>query len=238
MLTELSIRNLAVIEQVHLRFKSGFHVLTGETGAGKSIIIDALSLLIGGRGSAELVRFGGEKAEIEGMFELTCDHPVWHILQTLGIDADFEEHLLIRREITASGKSSSRINGQLVNLSMLREAGDFLINIHGQHEHQSLLKVDQHIHSLDLFGDSDIHKSKQTYQAVYDTFISLKKELKDLEETSKQGLQMLDLYRFQIEEISSAELKMGEDESLLEEKRMLSNAEKSYIKMLRKLTNG
>jgi DNA repair protein RecN (Recombination protein N) len=228
MLTELSIRNLAVIEQVHLRFKSGFHVLTGETGAGKSIIIDALSLLIGGRGSAELVRYGCDKAEIEGMFELATDHPVWGILHNLGIDADSAEHLLIRREITAAGKSSSRINGQLVNLSMLREAGDFLVNIHGQHEHQSLLKVEQHIHSLDLFGDADIRKSKQAYQASYDTYMKLKKDLRDLEETSKQALQMLDLYRFQIDEISSAELKIGEDEVLAEEKSMLTNAEKLY----------
>jgi DNA repair protein RecN (Recombination protein N) len=228
MLTELSIRNLAVIEQVHLRFKSGFHVLTGETGAGKSIIIDALSLLIGGRGSAELVRYGCEKAEIEGLFELAADHPVWETLQSLGIGSDPAEHLLIRREITASGKSSSRINGQLVNLSMLRETGDFLVNIHGQHEHQSLLKVDEHIHSLDLFGDADIQKSKQTYQASYDTYIKLQKELRDLQETSKQALQMLDLYRFQIEELSSAELKVGEDEVLTDEKRMLANAEKLY----------
>lgn len=228
MLTELSIRNLAVIEHVHIRFKAGFHVLTGETGAGKSIIIDALTLIVGGRGSSELVRYGADKAEIEAMFELPSSHPVWHTLTELGISADASEHLLIRREITATGKSSSRINGQLVNLTMLRKTGEWLVNIHGQHEHQSLLNVDEHIHSLDLFGDSEVEAAKKNYQASYDQYIKLQKELRELQETSKQALQMLDLYRFQIDEISTAKLKMGEDETLIEEKRKLANAEKLF----------
>ncbi|MEW9699120.1 DNA repair protein RecN [Paenibacillus sp. SI8] len=228
MLTELSIRNLAVIEHVHIRFKSGFHVLTGETGAGKSIIIDALTLIVGGRGSSDLVRYGADKAEIEAMFELPPAHPVWATLTNLGIQADASEHLLIRREITASGKSSSRINGQLVNLTMLRETGEWLVNIHGQHEHQSLLDVEEHIHSLDLFAEAEIRSAKKIYQASYDEYMKLQKDLKELQETSKQSLQMLDLYRFQIDELSAAKLKIGEDESLLEEKRKLANAEKLY----------
>jgi DNA repair protein RecN (Recombination protein N) len=226
MLKELSIRNLAVIEQLHIEFKSGFHVLTGETGAGKSIIIDALTLIIGGRGSSELVRYGCDKAEIEAMFDLPEDHPVWKILQSLGIEADADEHLIIRREITAAGKSSSRINGQLVNLSMLRHTGEYLVNIHGQHEHQSLLKVDEHMHWLDMFGESEISGSKKAYQASYDAYMKLQKELRELQETSKQALQMLDLYRFQIEEISAAKLKESEDEALADEKRKLSHAER------------
>ncbi|MFC5447973.1 DNA repair protein RecN [Paenibacillus aestuarii] len=228
MLTELSIRNLAVIEHVHIRFKSGFHVLTGETGAGKSIIIDALTLIVGGRGSSDLVRYGADKAEIEAMFDLPPSHPVWHTLSNLGIEADPSEHLLIRREITASGKSSSRINGQLVNLTMLKETGEWLVNIHGQHEHQSLLDVEEHIHSLDQFAEAEIRAAKQTYQASYDAYIRLQKELRELQETSKQALQMLDLYRFQIDELTAAKLKVGEDEALIEEKRKLANAEKLY----------
>lgn len=228
MLTELSIRNLAVIEHVHIRFKAGFHVLTGETGAGKSIIIDALTLIVGGRGSSELVRYGADKAEIEAMFELPSSHPVWHTLTELGISADASEHLLIRREITASGKSSSRINGQLVNLTMLRKTGEWLVNIHGQHEHQSLLNVDEHIDYLDLFGDSEVEAAKKNYQASYDQYMKLQKELREIQETSKQALQMLDLYRFQIDEISAAKLKLGEDETLIEEKRKLANAEKLF----------
>lgn len=228
MLTELSIRNLAVIEQVRIQCKSGFHVLTGETGAGKSIIIDALSLIAGGRGSSELVRYGAERAEIEASFEVAADHPVWNVLGSLGIDASASEGLIIRREITASGKSSARINGQIVNLSMLRGVGEWLVNIHGQHEHQSLLNVEQHLHWLDSFGDEQVQTAKQAYQASYDRYVAIRKELMELKEHSMQALQMADLYRFQVEEISAAKLKEGEDEILLEERSKLANAEKLF----------
>ncbi|MDQ1909514.1 DNA repair protein RecN [Paenibacillus sp. GD4] len=228
MLLEMTIRNLAVIEEVHLHCKQGFHVLTGETGAGKSIIIDALSLIAGGRSSSDLVRYGNDKATIEALFQLDGKHPVREVLRRMGIEAAPEEHLIIRREITAQGKSTSRINGQLVNLSMLKEVGEYLVNIHGQHEHQSLFKVEEHIRWLDAFGESQIRPKKQAYQLIYDEYMQIRKELKDLQETSQQSLQMMDLYRFQMEEISSAKLKPGEDEALLEERKKLSNAEKLY----------
>jgi len=228
MLKELLIRNLAVIESVHLEFGEGFHVLTGETGAGKSIIIDALSLIAGSRGSADLVRHGCEKAEMEALFELEADHPVWTSLQKLGIGADAEEPLIIRREISAQGKSHARINGQLVNLTMLREIGQWLVNIHGQHEHGSLLKAEEHIRWLDLYGDAEIGPVKEQYEALYRDYRLVRKQLEQLKETSQQALQMQDLYRFQVEEIAAAGLKIGEDEWLSEEKRKLSNAEKLY----------
>lgn len=228
MLTALSIRNLAVIESVQLTFRQGFHVLTGETGAGKSIIIDALSLIAGGRGSSELVRYCCDKAEIEALFSIAADHPVWEVLDKLGVEASPDEDMIVRREITVQGKSSSRINGQLVNLAMLREVGQRLVNIHGQHEHQSLLQADEHIVWLDLFGGREIADAKERYEASYERHAGIVRQLRDLQETSKQALQMLDLYRFQAEEISAAKLKIGEDESLLEEKRKLSNAEKLY----------
>jgi DNA repair protein RecN (Recombination protein N) len=227
MLIELSIRNLAVVEEVSIAFKKGFHVLTGETGAGKSIIIDALGLLIGGRASAELVRHGTDRAEIEACFELSDDHPVRSTLERLGISSE-EEHVIIRREITAQGKSSSRINGQMVNLGMLKEVGEYLVNIHGQHEHQSLLKVEKHLDWLDLFGDKAIGPIKAEYQGLYRDYIELKRELVELEEKSKNALQLLDLYRYQAEEIGQARLKPGEDELLNEEKRKLANAEKLF----------
>lgn len=226
MLVELSIRNLAVVESVRVTFHDGFHVLTGETGAGKSIIIDALSLIVGGRGSADIIRYGCEKAEIEALFDIEPNHPVWETLQNQGIDASPDEHLVIRRELTQHGKSTSRINGQLVNLSMLREAGERLVNIHGQHEHQSLLKVEQHMHWLDLYGEASIRPVKSDYQAAYSAYTATLKELEQLQESSQKTLQMIDLYRFQVEEISAARLKIGEDEWLAEEKRKLSNAEK------------
>lgn len=228
MLTELMIRNLAVIESVQLSFRQGFQVLTGETGAGKSIIIDALGLVAGGRASADLVRYGTDKAEIEALFDMPADHPLWDALASLGVESQREESIVIRREITASGKSAARINGQLVNQSMLREIGDFLVNIHGQHEHQSLMKADSHLHWLDLFGGPELQEALSSYQQSYDRYSALRKQLKDLQDSGKQALQMLDLYRFQVEEIAAAHLKNGEDEFLQEEKRKLSNAEKLY----------
>ncbi|GAA3405436.1 DNA repair protein RecN [Paenibacillus hodogayensis] len=230
MITELTIRNLAVIEQVTVSFRNGFSVLTGETGAGKSIIIDALGLIAGGRGSAELVRYGCDKAEIEAQFDIAAGHPVFVVLAKIGIDTGHEdpERLIVRREVSAHGKSTSRINGQLVNLTMLREVGDCLVNIHGQHEHQSLMKAEAHLEWLDLFESDRIVPVRSEFEQCYDRYAQLKKELRHLQETSKQALQMADLYRFQIEEIGAAELKIGEDESLLEEKRKLANAEKLY----------
>ena len=156
MLETLSIRNLAVVEAVDVHFYPGFHVLTGETGAGKSIIIDALALIAGGRGSADSIRYGCEKTEMEALFSLPASHPVWETLERLGIAAEREEHLVIRREITSQGKSISRVNGQMVNLSMLREIGEQLVNIHGQHEHQNLLKAERHLGLLDTYGEAVI----------------------------------------------------------------------------------
>ncbi len=226
MLRELSIRNLAVIEQVSVQYHNGFHVLTGETGAGKSILIDALSLAIGGRGASDMVRHGCDKAEIEALFDLPPSHPVWQVLAGLGIAADPEEMLVVRRELSSQGKSVSRINGQIVNLSMLREAGERLVNIHGQHEHQSLLRTEQHLEWLDLYAGDTLAEKKRSYQEAYRQYIQVRTQLKELEESSRQNMQMLDLYKFQVEEIESAKLKVGEDETLLEDKRKLAHAER------------
>lgn len=226
MLETLSIRNLAVVEAVDVHFHPGFHVLTGETGAGKSIIIDALGLIAGGRGSADSIRYGCEKAEMEALFSLPGNHPVWETLERLGIDAQREEHLIIRRELTSQGKSTSRVNGQMVNLTMLREIGEQLVNIHGQHEHQNLLKAERHLGLLDTYGDPIIGPLKEVYQEKYSAFAKVEKELRELQESSQKAYQMLDLYRFQLEEISSAALKPGEDELLTEERVKLSHSEK------------
>ncbi|WP_168119232.1 DNA repair protein RecN [Paenibacillus sp. HB172176] len=226
MLRELSIRNLAVIEQVNVLFHNGFHVLTGETGAGKSILIDALSLVVGGRGSADMVRYHCDKAEIEAMFDLGAVHPVWAILDSLGVAYSAEDMLIIRRELTSGGKSSSRVNGQLVTLTMLREIGETLVNIHGQHEHQSLLRTDRHLEWLDLFGGKALLEKRVLYRQAYTKLTGVRNELRSMEESTRQNEQMLDLYRFQIEEISTAELKEDEDEQLTEQKRILMYAEK------------
>lgn len=226
MLETLSIRNLAVVEAADVHFYPGFHVLTGETGAGKSIIIDALGLIAGGRGSAEWVRYGCDKAEMEALFNLPPSHPVWDTLERQGIGLSREEHLIIRRELTSQGKSTSRVNGQMVNLSMLREIGEQLVNIHGQHEHQNLLKPERHLGLLDTYGDSAIGPLKSDYQTKYAEYAKVEKELRELQESSQRNYQMLDLYRFQLEEISSAGLKPGEDEYLADERNKLSHSEK------------
>lgn len=227
MLRELSIRNLAVIEEVTVQFHNGFHVLTGETGAGKSILIDALSLLIGGRGSSDMVRYGCDKAEMEAMFELPAGHPVWKVMEKLGLKVSPEELLLvIRRELTAHGKSACRINGSIVNLTMLREVGECLVNVHGQHEHQSLLKSEHHLEWLDLFAGGELADIKQAYQGVYTEYQKVKSALRNVEESTRQNMQLLDLYRFQIEEIEAAGLKPGEEEWLTEEKSKLAHMEK------------
>jgi DNA repair protein RecN (Recombination protein N) len=226
MLQELSIRNLAVIEQVTAKFHHGFHVLTGETGAGKSIVIDALALIAGGRGSADMIRHGCDRADIEAVFDLPAGHPVWETLRRLGIEAEEEETLLIRRELNLQGKSTARINGQSVTLSMLREVGEHLVNIHGQHEHQSLLRTERHLEWLDQYAGDAIAEIKNEYQVQFDKYQRLVRERRELEDTSRQQMQMLDLYRYQLEEIAEARLKPGEDEALQEERRKLTHAEK------------
>lgn len=226
MLRELSIRNLAVIEEVNVTFHHGFHVLTGETGAGKSILIDALSLLVGGRGSADMVRYGCDKAEMEALFDLPGSHPVWVVLNKLGVHASCEEMLVIRRELSSHGKSSSRVNGQLVTMTMLREIGECLVNIHGQHEHQSLLRTEQHLEWLDLFAGDLLIERKQNYRSVFSQLQQAKASLRELENSTRHNVQMLDLYRFQIEEITNAQLKPSEDELLTEQRRKLMFAGK------------
>lgn len=226
MLVTLSIRNLAVVEEVDVVFHPGFHVLSGETGAGKSIIIDALGLIAGGRSSADLIRYGCDKAEMEALFEMEPSHPVWNTLEQLGIHCEPEEHLVIRRELNTQGKSTSRINGQLVNLTMLREVGEKLINIHGQHEHQSLLRAESHLGLLDTYGSAVIGPVKTKYQERYSKFIAAEKELRALQESSQRAYQLLDMYRFQLEEIAAAGLTRGEDELLGEERVKLSHSEK------------
>jgi DNA repair protein RecN (Recombination protein N) len=228
MLLELSVKHLAVIDHVRVSFHNGFHVLTGETGAGKSILIDALSFAIGGRASADLVRHGCDKAEIEALFDVPSDHPVWGILEEAGVEAPTDEPIIVRREISASGKSTARINGRLVTMATLKAAGETLVNIHGQHEHQSLLRVDKHLEWLDAYAAGEVAPAKQAYRAIYDRYTTIRDELARTKEAGKTALQMADLYRFQWEEIKAAGLKAGEEEKLEEERRRLSNAERLF----------
>lgn len=228
MLSELSIKNFAIIEALTISFEKGLTVLTGETGAGKSIIIDAIHLLIGGRGSAEFVRHGADKAEIEGLYQLDSDkHPCFAKALEFGIEIE-EGMIVLRREISRSGKSVCRINGKLVTISTLREIGSTLVDIHGQHEHQELMDETRHLPLLDQFGFEEIPTSLLEYQTVYHRYEQTLKKLQALSENEQQTAHRLDLIQFQFEEIQKADLKLHEDEELSEEKQKLNNFEKIF----------
>ncbi len=228
MLSELSIKNFAIIETLSISFEKGLTVLSGETGAGKSIIIDAIHLLVGGRGSSDFVRHGEDRAEIEGLFLLEkSSHPVIPKAQELGIEIE-DDMLVLRREITKSGKSVCRINGKLVTIAILREIGGSLVDIHGQHEHQELMNESEHLSLLDQFGTHEVTTVLSEYGRVYEEYEQALRRLKNLNENEQQTAQKVDLYQFQLNEIQQAQLQLDEDEVLLEEKKRLSNFERIY----------
>ncbi|WP_270179216.1 DNA repair protein RecN [Alkalihalobacillus sp. CinArs1] len=227
MLAELSIRNFAIIEAVTVSFDRGLTVLTGETGAGKSIIIDAIGLLVGGRGSAEFVRYGTKKAEIEGLFHIDENHPSIQKLEDVGIEV-LDDMVVLRRDISSAGKSICRVNGKLVTLGILREIGQSLIDIHGQHEHQDLMQPDKYLSLLDNFGERSIGPALEEYRGIYNRYKKVREQLKHLTENEQQMAQRLDLIQYQLEEITKAELIPNEDEDLMEEKLRLGNFEKLF----------
>jgi len=228
MLRELSIKNFAIIEDLSVSFTNGLTVLTGETGAGKSIIIDAIHLLAGGRGSQEFIRHGAKKAELEGMFMIDRqDHPVFAKMEDVGIEND-EGTIILRRDLNESGKSVCRVNGKLVTIAILREIGAALIDIHGQHETQELMDEKQHIHLLDQFAGQALLKAKESYQSIYRSYKKLKRDMASMKESEQQIAQRIDLYQFQTREIDEASLRIGEEEELFEERKRLQNYHKIY----------
>ncbi|QFF99398.1 DNA repair protein RecN [Psychrobacillus glaciei] len=231
MLKELSIKNFAIIDELTVSFEEGLTVLTGETGAGKSIIIDAVHLLCGGRGSQEFIRHGAKKAELEGLFIITNPkHGVFHKMIDVGVEID-EESIILRRDINDSGKSVCRVNGKLVTLGILREIGASIIDIHGQHESQELMDEKAHIHLLDQFADEKIRSVKESYKELFAKYKKWKKDLATLTENEQQIAHKIDLYTFQVEEINDANLVIGEEEQLQEEKKKLQNFHKVFDKM-------
>lgn len=228
MLRELDIRNFAIIDTLTVSFTEGMTVLTGETGAGKSIIIDAVHLLAGGRGSQEFIRHGAQKAEIEGLFHIESEkHPVHKKLDDFGIQAS-DGDVLLRRELNGKGKNVCRINGKLVTISILREVGAALIDIHGQHETQELMDEKQHLHLLDQFAGKLLTKAKEGYSHTFDKYTKLKREFASYNENEQQIAQRIDLLTFQLREIEEAQLVPGEEETLLEERKRLQNFTKIF----------
>src|SRR5690625_2260299 len=214
MLTQLSIQNFAIIDEISLMFNEGLTVLTGETGAGKSIIIDAVELLAGGRGSVDYVRHGSKKAEIEGLFTIEDKyHDIFNLAEQYGIDAE-DEMFILRRTITNQGKSICRINGKLVTLAILREFGRTLIDIHSQHETQSLMDVNNHLTLLDHYYSSQIKDTKQQYLTLFDKYKHFKQSYEQLSTNEQQLAHRLDLLQFQMKELETAALQPNEDEQL------------------------
>src|SRR5690625_1205566 len=229
MLTELSIKDFAIIDSVSVTFNEGLTVLTGETGAGKSIIIDAVQLLAGGRGSVDYVRYGTKKAEIEGLFIIeNKNHLIYTIGSYYGIEI-LDQMVVLQRTMTASGKSICRVNGKLVTLAILKEFGKTLIDIHSQHETQSLMEPESHIELLDSYDEPQIKQAKKEYSVLFDKYTSLQKRYKDFSENELETNNRLDLLEFQLNELSQSHLNPNEDEELEEERSHLVNFEKIYL---------
>ncbi|HEL0022888.1 TPA: DNA repair protein RecN [Streptococcus equi subsp. zooepidemicus] len=224
MLLEISIKNFAIIEEISLNFENGMTVLTGETGAGKSIIIDAMNMLLGARASTEVIRHGADKAEIEGFFSVDSNPNLAAVLAESGIS--MEEELILRRDIFANGRSVSRINGQMVTVSTLKKLGQFLVDIHGQHDQEELMRPQLHQHILDSFGDEAFDQLKQSYQQIFDRYKALRRQALEKQKNEKEHQARLDLLAFQIGEIDAADLVRGEDDLLNQERQRLLNHKK------------
>ncbi|MFL2071053.1 DNA repair protein RecN [Marinilactibacillus psychrotolerans] len=222
MLQALHIQNFAIIQDLSLDFSHGMTVLTGETGAGKSIIIDAVGLLAGGRGSTEFVRYGTKKCLLEGHFSLNENQEVMKLLDEHAIDSD-DEVIMIQREIFATGRNVCRINGTIVTIAVLKEIGTALIDIHGQNEHQELMVPESHIELLDQYGDKKLANAKKRYKELYKEYKAVKKEQNEWQYNEQELAQRLDILKFQVDEIGEAQLEDHEEETLKEEEQKLSN---------------
>lgn len=221
MLQELSIKDFAIIDEIQISFQPKMTVLTGETGAGKSIIIDALGLLAGGRGSTEFIRKGEKKAVIQGLFTLPREANTYNILEEYGIDSE-DGQIILQRDLYRGGRNICRINGMMVNLATLRKVGETLIDIHGQNEHQELMKPENHIDLLDEY-DKKTSELRNQYQVVYQNYRKLKLSMEKKEADEKAWAQRLDMLNFQVKEIEEAGLKINEEDELVEEKNKLDN---------------
>lgn len=221
MLLEISIKNFAIIEEVSLHFDRGMTVLTGETGAGKSIIIDAMNLMLGARATVDVIRHGCPKAEIEGLFSLEHSRALENVLQEQGIEVTDE--LIIRREILQNGRSVSRINGQMVNLSVLKQVGQYLVDIHGQHDQEELMRAQHHIRLLDSFGEEAFWDLKARYQETFDQYRTLRKLVLEKQKNELEHKARIEMLEYQLAEIEAAELQAGEDSQLQQERDKLLN---------------
>ena len=221
MLLEISIKNFAIIESISLNFEKGMTVLTGETGAGKSIIIDAMNMMLGARATTDVIRHGASKAEIEGLFSIENSRVFENLFEEQGLE--LSDEIIIRREILQNGRSISRVNGQMVNLSVLRLIGQHLVDIHGQHDQEELMRPQRHIQMLDEFGDSTFWQLKGSYQETFDTYRKKRKQVLEVKKNQEEHKARIEMLEFQMAEIDAASLKEGEDLALNQERDKLLN---------------
>ena len=224
MLVSLTIRNIALMDEMQVEFSSGLHVLTGETGAGKSILVDAVALLLGGRAQKELIRKGTEKARVEGLFDVSDCPAVQALLKEQELDEGSE--LILSREITLQGRSSCRANGALLPLSQYQQITSLLMDIHGQHEHQSLMDGKKHLGFLDASGDEAHQQLLAQAAAEYAAWRDSHRELEQLQKQSAQAGERMELLRIRQKELKSARLMPGEEEELARERDKFRNVEK------------
>ena len=221
MLLEISIKNFAIIEEISLNFEKGMTVLTGETGAGKSIIIYAMNMMLGSRATTDVIRHGAPKAEIEGLFAVESNRHLTALFEEQGLE--WTDELIIRREILQNGRSVSRINGQMVNLSVLKAVGQHLVDIHGQHDQEELMRPQLHITMLDEFGDAAFFQTKDAYRQTFEDYKRLRKQVVELQRNQQENKARIEMLEFQIAEIEAAALEVDEDVRLEQERQRLLN---------------
>ncbi len=224
MLLALHVKDFAIIDEITLDFHEGLNVITGETGAGKSLLIDALSFLLGEKASTDIIGTGSNKAVVEAIFSVNSF--VEGILDEWGIPKEEDRTLLVYREINRAGRSKCRVNGELVTVGMLEKLLSNIMEIHGQYEHQKILHRDTQLELLDLFGGEECLKQKRSLKEIFEYLRKLYSERENMYEREKERQQRIDLFKFQIEEIDKAKLVEEEEEALLEERKFLQNLEK------------
>ena len=222
MLNELSIKNFAIIDELHLSFSEGLNVISGETGAGKSIIVGAVSLLLGDRATTEMIRSQADTATVEAVFDISDNKPLQARVAAMGFPESDE--LIIRRVISHAGKNKAFINGHAATLMNLSAVSELLINICGQHEHQVILNAENHIDILDEFGDCMVQRTE--YEEIYNRYQQTKSEIDRLRSLSRSREEKADLYKFQLKEIQDIHPQPAEDITLADEKKVLVNAQR------------
>jgi len=227
MLAELTVKQFALIEEVRLSLEPGLNILTGETGAGKSILLDALSLILGGRASSDLVRKGADRASIEALFAVSLPSELSELLEEYGIEAE-DGQLIVSRELSVSGKNVCRINGRMVTVQMLKLFGQYLIHMHGQHEHQTLSDPREQLALIDAYGGDALLALREETAAAYHEYREAKQRLHAAKVGEQERIQRIDILRFQADEIREAHLRVGEDVDLDDERRRLAHSEKLY----------